>query len=176
MSEVFVGQVLPVAFPFAPRGLAKCDGQILPLSQNQALFSLLGTVYGGNGTTTFALPDLRGRVPVGFGPSADPGWPVSPYELGEKAGTETVMLTIAQLPSHAHQCSGTTTQGDKGNPTNALYGANSAPIYGTAGAGEVTLAAGTIARVGGNLAHNNVQPFTAINFCIALTGIFPSRN
>lgn len=176
MSEVFMGQVMPVAFPFAPKGLAQCDGQLLPIAQNQALFSLLGTVYGGNGTTTFALPDLRGRVPVGFGPSVDPNWPVSPYALGERAGGETVTLTTAQLPSHTHQCAGTNAQGDKGNPTNSLYGTNSAPIYGNAGASEVVLSPGSIARAGGNQAHPNMQPYAAINFCIALTGIFPSRS
>lgn len=176
MSEFFVGQVLTVGFGFAPKGLAQCDGQILPISQNQALFSLLGAAYGGNGTTMFALPDLRGRVPVGFGPSVDPRWPVSPYALGERAGAEAVTLTTAQLPSHIHQCVGTNAAGDKGNPTNALYGTSSEPIYGAAGRGEVTLSPRSIGPVGGNQAHNNMQPYTAINFCVALTGIYPSRN
>lgn len=175
MSEVFMGQVMPVAFPFAPKGLAQCDGQILPIAQNQALFSLLGTVYGGNGTTTFALPDLRGRVPVGFGPSLDPNWQASPYALGEKGGTENVTLTTAQLPSHVHQCAGTNAQSGQRSPANALYATNSAPIYGPAGTAEVTLATASIAPVGGNQAHPNMQPYAAINFCIALTGIFPSR-
>lgn len=176
MSEVFIGQVMSVAFSFPPKGFAQCDGQILSIAQNQALFSLLGVVYGGNGTVTFALPDLRGRVPVGFGPSLDPNWQPPAYALGERAGVEAVTLTAAQLPSHTHQCSGTTAQGDKGNPTNALYGTNGEPIYGNAGAGEVVLSAGSIASAGGNQAHTNMQPFTAINFCIALTGIFPSRS
>lgn len=176
MSEFFVGQVLTVGFGFAPKGLAQCDGQILPIAQNQALFSLLGAAYGGNGTITFALPDLRGRLPVGFSPSVDPNWPVSPYALGEGAGVEAVTLISAQLPSHAHQCSGTNAAGDRGNPTNALYGTSGEAIYGNAGAGEVVLSAGSIARTGGSQAHSNMQPYTAINFCVALTGIYPSRN
>lgn len=176
MSEVFLGQILPVGFSFAPKGLAQCDGQIMPVQQNQALFSLLGVAYGGNGATTFALPDLRGRVPVGYGPSADPSWRSPSYALGEKGGAEGVTLTTAQIPQHAHQCSGTNVQGDQRVPTNALYATNSAVIYGPAGSGEVTLSADSIAGVGGNQAHGNMQPFAVINFCIALSGIFPSRN
>jgi microcystin-dependent protein len=176
MSDVFIGQVMPVAFPFAPRGLAQCDGQILPIAQNQALFSLLGVAYGGNGTTVFALPDLRGRVPVGFDPSVDPGWQSPNYGIGDKGGAESVTLTTAQLSSHAHQCAGTNAQGGQRSPASALYATNSVPIYGPAGAGDVTLAAPSIAPVGGNQAHNNMQPYAAINFCIALAGIFPSRS
>ncbi|MGH6760858.1 MAG: phage tail protein [Phyllobacterium sp.] len=176
MTQLFVGQVLTVGFPFAPKGLAQCDGQIMPIQQNQALFSLLGTSYGGNGTTVFGLPDLRGRVPVGFGPSADPNWRPANYPIGERGGVEGVTLTTPELPLHAHQCVGTSASGGQGSATNAFYATTAAPIYGAAGTGEVTLSAQSIAPVGGNQAHENMQPFIAINFCIALTGAYPSRS
>lgn len=175
MTQVFIGQVITVGFPFAPKGLAQCDGQILPIQQNQALFSLLGTAYGGNGVVVFGLPDLRGRAPVGFGPSADPGWHPPEYPLGERGGVERVTLTVPQLPQHAHQCVGTSVINNQKSPSNALYATTEGSIYGSAGVAEVTLSAPTIAPVGGNQAHENMQPFTAVNFCIALSGIFPSR-
>jgi microcystin-dependent protein len=176
MTQVFVGQVLTVGFPFAPKGLAQCDGQIIPIQQNQALFSLLGTTYGGNGVTVFGLPDLRGRAAVGFGQSADPAWQAPNYPLGDRDGVENVTLTVSQLPQHVHQCAGTSAGANQRNPTNALYATTNGSIYGPAGVAEVTLSAPTIAPVGGNQAHENMQPFTAINFCIALSGIYPPRN
>lgn len=176
MTQVFIGQVITVGFPFAPKGLAQCDGQIISIQQNQALFTLLGTTYGGNGVTVFGLPDLRGRAAVGFGQSVDPAWQAPNYPLGDRDGVESVTLTVGQLPLHAHQCAGTSASGSQKDPRNALYGATSGSIYGSAGTAEVTMSTPTIAPVGGNQAHQNMQPFTAINFCIALAGIFPSRN
>lgn len=175
MTQVFIGQVISVGFPFAPKGLAQCDGQVISIQQNQALFTLLGTTYGGNGVTVFALPDLRGRAAVGFGPSVDPGWHPPEYPLGERSGVERVTLMVQQLPQHAHQCVGTSADQNQKSPSNALYATTNGSIYGPAGVSEVTLATPTIAPVGGNQAHENMQPFTAINFCIALSGIYPSR-
>jgi microcystin-dependent protein len=169
MSEPFLGMIAIYGFNFAPRGWAMCSGQILPIAQNTALFSLLGTTYGGNGQTTFALPDLRSRVPIHFGQG--PG--LSSYDLGQAAGTETVTLIGNQIPSHTHpvNCSENDASSNKtpGNlpanggsydPTaNAQMSANMIPPSG-----------------GGNQPHPNIQPYLAINFCIALEGIFPSRN
>jgi microcystin-dependent protein len=171
MTEVFLGQIMLTGFAFAPRGFALCNGQLLAISQNQALFSLLGTTYGGDGQTTFALPNLRGRTPV-----ADPAWQPTPYQLGETGGVENVTLLTPQLPMHNHQCNGTTTSGSQRNPTNALYGTNTAALYAPASGTQVPLAPQSIAPVGGTQPHPNMQPFDVINFCIALTGIFPSRN
>ncbi|MDN5848789.1 MAG: tail fiber protein [Nitrococcus sp.] len=172
MSEVILGQVVPVAFGFAPRGFALCDGQLLSIAQNSALFALLGTQYGGDGKTTFALPDLRGRTPVGYGSST-----LGDVPIGETAGAETVTLTAAELPAHVHQSNGTTAAGGLRNPTGALYGAATAATYAPAASGsQVTLNAQTLAAVGQGQAHENMQPFCTVNFCIAITGIFPSRN
>lgn len=172
MSEVFLGQIMPVAFNFAPRGFALCDGQLMSIAQNSALFALLGTQYGGDGKTTFALPDLRGRTPVGYGNSA-----LGNVPIGQVAGAETVTLTAAELPSHNHQSNGTTTAGGLRNPTGALYGTSTAATYATAASGaQVALNAQTVTPAGQGQPHENMQPFRTLNFCIAITGIFPSRN
>lgn len=172
MSEVFLGQIMPVAFDFAPRDFALCDGQLMSIAQNSALFSLLGTQYGGDGRTTFALPDLRGRTPVGYGNSE-----LGNIPIGQAAGAETVTLTAAELPAHAHQSNGTTAVGGLRNPTGALYGTSTATTYATAASGpQVPLNAQTVAPAGQGQPHENMQPFRTVNFCIALTGIFPSRN
>ncbi len=175
MSEVYIGQILLTGFNFAPKGFALCNGQILPIAQNQALFSLLGTTYGGNGTTNFALPDLRGRTPTGFGPSADPSWNPSPYNLGDIGGSENVTLLTQQLPQHNHAVNGTASPGTQRNPGGALYGTNSAAIYATPGT-QVALNPATIAQTGGTSPHPNMQPYRTISACIALVGIYPSRN
>lgn len=176
MTEVYVGQIMLTGFGFAPRGYANCNGRIMAISQNQALFSLLGTTYGGDGRTTFGLPNMQSRTPVGFGPSADPAWQPSPPAWGEVAGVESVTVTTPQLPTHAHICAGTSSNGSARNPSNALYGTNATAIYASAGSGEVTLAPQTIASAGGGQPHANLQPYLAINFNIALMGVFPSRN
>ncbi|SDQ85235.1 tail fiber protein [Pseudoxanthomonas sp. CF125] len=176
MTEVFLGQIMLTGFAFAPKGFALCNGQLLSISQNQALFSLLGTTYGGNGQTTFALPNMQGRTPVAFGTSADPGWQPTAYQLGETGGAENVTVLTTQLPLHNHQCSGTTATGSQRNPTNALYGTNTAALYAPANGAQVPLSPQSIAPAGGTQPHPNMQPFDVINYCIALAGIFPSRN
>ncbi|NTI26449.1 phage tail protein [Rhizobium rhizogenes] len=175
MSEVFLGQIMLAGFSFAPKGFAQCNGQILPISQNQALFSLLGTIYGGNGQTTFALPNMQSRTPVGFGASADSAWQPTPYLMGETGGVETVTLLQQQLPQHTHLATGTTSSGTVRNPGNALYGTNSANIYGASGGPQVVLSSQTVTPAGNGQPHDNMQPYDVINYCIALSGIYPSR-
>jgi microcystin-dependent protein len=176
MSEVFLGQILLAGFQFAPKGFALSNGQLLAINQNQALFSLLGTVYGGNGTTTFALPNMQSRTPVGFGPSADPSWQPLPYQIGETGGVENVTLLEPQLPQHTHLATGTTGNGTLRNPNNALYATNSANIYGPSSGAPVVLSSQTVSPAGNTQPHANIQPYDVINYCIALSGIFPSRN
>lgn len=176
MAECFVGQIMMTGFGFAPNGFAACNGQLLPVSQNQALFLLLGTMYGGDGRTNFALPNLQGRAPVFTGPSVDPVWQPSPYQQGSQQGAEAVTLTTAQLPVHNHLVQVTTVTGTVRNPGSALYGdTGSVPIYATPGA-QATLAAETLQDSGSGQAHDNMQPFRVLNFNIALTGVWPSRN
>jgi microcystin-dependent protein len=181
MSEPFLGQIQAFGFNFAPRGWATCDGQILPIAQNTALFSLLGTTYGGNGQTTFALPDLRGRVAVHQGQG--PG--LSPYVMGEVTGSESVTLTITSMPAHVHSVTVavgalSASQSPTADPAgNSLIGGSTNNIYG-AGDPDVVMNA-KMAKVteqiaGGSQPHNNLQPLLCINFCISLQGIFPSRN
>jgi len=166
MTEIYLGQILPAAFQFAPKGFAQCNGQLMAIAQNQALFSLLGTQYGGDGRTTFALPDLRGRTPIGYNTS---------YPIGAVGGTETVTLTSQQLPTHAHQLVGTAAANTTRNPNGAMLGASTGAEYAPTGGPQVDLAPNSIAAAGGNQPHENMQPYNVINYCIALTGIFPSR-
>ncbi len=168
-SEPFIGQIMAVGFNFPPRGWAACEGQLLPINQNQALFSLLGTTYGGNGQTTFALPDLRGRVPISSGNG--PG--LTPHTLGERSGAASVTLLQQQLPSHNHPAA--TASPATGNaPATAMPAPGGAQLYGTPGA--ATLAADALTDVGGNQPHPNQQPYLGVLYVIALEGIFPSRN
>ncbi|CAN7661616.1 phage tail protein [Ensifer sp. ENS11] len=176
MTEPFVGQIMMCGFDFAPRGFALCNGQLLGIAQNQVLFSLLGTYYGGNGTTNFALPNLQGRTPVAAGSSADPSWAPTPYPIGAVGGVEAVTLTLQQIPAHQHQGNGTTAEANQRNPTNTLYGTTSLPIYAASGETQVLLSPQSVAAAGGGQPHSNMQPFNVINFCIALQGIYPSRN
>jgi microcystin-dependent protein len=172
MSEPFIAEIRMFAGSFAPKGHANCDGQLLPINQNQALFALVGTTYGGNGTTTFALPDLRGRVPVHKGQG--PGLPL--YSLGEKGGSETVTLSQAQVPPHSHPLLATTAQANVMDPTgNALAKARS-PVYAPPGANPELLHGDTVADTGGGVPHSNMQPFLTLRFIIALVGIFPSQS
>ncbi len=171
MSEPFLGMIAIYGFNFAPRGWAMCSGQILPIAQNTALFSLLGTTYGGNGQTTFALPDLRSRWPLHFGQG--PG--LSSYDLGQAAGTETVTLTGQQIPMHQHPVNATDADATSNKP-DATSLLSSGGSYST-GAANVQLSPNMIPPSGGgNQPHSNIQPYLALNFCIALEGIFPSRN
>jgi microcystin-dependent protein len=172
MSEPFIGQITLFAGNFAPRGWAFCDGQILFIAQNTALFSLLGTTYGGDGRTNFALPDLRGRAPVHMGQG--PG--LSLYVLGQVGGTENQTLTVNQIPAHAHttQVFSNTDPATSTTPTNTfLANSGEVPIY--ANSSNQTLAGPTTGSSGANQPFNNVQPYLALNYIIALQGIFPSR-
>lgn len=177
MSDPFIGQITLFAGNFAPRGWAFCQGQILSIAQNTALFSILGTTYGGNGQTTFALPDLRGRVPVGTGQG--PGLPS--IDLGEQAGEPAHTLMTAEMPAHSHaaQAAGVAAGGSSAGPGGGTWAASTARdnLYSNA-APDSPMAAGNISvgTAGGSQPHNNMQPFTGLNYIIALEGIFPSRN
>ena len=169
MAEPFIAEIRLMSFSFAPRGWAQCNGQLLPINQNQALFSLLGTTFGGNGQTNFGLPDLRGRVPLHFGNS---------FTLGQRGGEEVHTLTTTEMPTHNHPMQGTfpdiasaTTTGN-----NAFWGqvADNSTLYNT-NAANAAMSAGAITNTGGSQPHENRQPFLTLNLCIALQGIFPSQ-
>jgi microcystin-dependent protein len=171
MSEPFIAEVKMFGGNFAPRGYALCNGQILPIAQNTALFSLLGTTYGGNGQTTFGLPDLRGRSPLGFG--SGPG--LTPRSLGESSGSPTHTLTSTEMPTHSHalRAAAAATGGTPGAGV-ALAATATARVYRSA-TNTVPMAA-PLGTTGGGQPHENRQPWLAVNFIIALQGIFPSRN
>lgn len=170
MSDPFIGELRLLPFNFAPRGWATCNGQLLSIAQNQALFALIGTFYGGNGVTTFALPDLRGRVPISSGQG--PG--LSNYSVGEVAGVETVTLVGGQAPPHTHAVAATLTATTK-NPNGALPAFTSAGAsYGTNA--NAAMGAAMVSPNTGGQPHENRQPLLVLNWCIALQGIFPSRN
>ncbi len=172
MSEPFLAEIRIVGFNFAPRGWAFCDGQILPISQNQSLYSLLGTTYGGDGRTSFALPDLRGRTPIHVGSSNG-----TVHLLGNKGGEETHTLNAAEMPQHTHTLQASTGNAAVNSPTGALLAKTPAtdPYYNTL-TSPVDMSTSAIDPVGGGQGHNNMQPTLALNFCIALQGLFPSRN
>lgn len=172
MSEPFVGEIRMFAGNFAPRGWAFCDGQLLAVSQNDALFSLFGTIYGGDGRTTFGLPDLRGRIPVHAGDG--PG--LSPRRLGAKGGAESVTLTVNQLPSHGHPLRGSSNTGNALNPGDALLATAQSQVYFNREEALTNLNAGSVSNAGGSQAHSNLMPFLCVHFIIALVGIYPSRH
>jgi microcystin-dependent protein len=172
LGTPWVGEIRMVGFNFAPVGWQFCDGQLLPITENAALFNLIGTTFGGDGESTFALPDLRGRVPIGVGQGAG----LSSYVLGELTGVETVTLTVGQIPSHTHVYSPaagsaepTTKKPDNAFPTIGGY-------YASTTNSATPMGAPTLTAQGGGQPHTNVQPFLAINFIISLFGIFPSQN
>lgn len=167
MSEPFLSEIRIMSFNYAPRNWAQCNGQLLPINQNQALFSLLGTTFGGNGQTTFALPDLRGQVPIHFGQG---------HTLGEKGGEQAHTLSISEVPTHTHLANASSAPATAAIPSNSLVLAQSAFEIYRAPSTLGLMSAGTVASVGGSQAHLNMQPFLTLNFCIALIGIFPSRN
>ncbi|MFT6503565.1 MAG: microcystin-dependent protein [Crocinitomicaceae bacterium] len=184
-TDTYLAEIMPFAGNFAVRGYAYCDGQLLPISQNTALFSIIGTIYGGDGRTTFALPDLRGRALVH--PGNGPG--LSSYRLGERGGQETVTLNSTQMPSHAHSgavivnsaaaTANVPTSGGSIAAPGVSDGRTTTPTFGFNDASpNVTLSGGSVVtnNTGGGLSHNNIQPFLCINMEIALVGIFPSRN
>ncbi len=171
MSEPFVGEIRMFAGNFAPRGWAFCDGQLLAVSQNDALFSLLGTIYGGDGRTTFGLPDLRGRIPIHAG--SGPG--LSPRRLGAKGGEEKVTLTVNQMPSHSHTDRFSTAAPTQNNPEGETLGASPNVRVFRPQDADQNMASSAITNVGGSRSHTNLQPFLCIHFIIALFGIYPSR-
>ena len=165
MSEPFLAEIRIVGFNFPPRGWAYCDGQILPINQNQSLYALLGTTYGGDGRTSFALPDLRGRVPIHTGAN---------HQLGTRWGEETHTLQAAEMPQHTHTIQASIDGAQSQDPTHTVL-ATSGQIYGAPN-NLVDMVSGTLTDGGGSQAHDNMQPYLALNFCIALQGLFPSRN
>lgn len=169
MSDPYMGQVMLASFDFAPRNWAQCNGATLMISQNQALFALLSTIYGGDGSTTFLLPDLRGRTPCGQGQG---------YGLGQVGGAENVTLLSTQIPQHLHTAGYTTATGTPGrNPANALFGnTGSKEIYASSSGPQLPLNQATLGTAGQTQPHPNMQPYSVLNFCIALNGVFPTRN
>jgi len=164
MSVPYIGEIRIMSFGYAPKGWAVCNGQVLPINQNQALFSILGTTYGGNGQTTFALPNIQARAPMHLG---------SGHTQGEAAGSSSVTVTTATMPTHTHVVHASSTNGDTNSPQSHVLAAS--PVY----AGPTALAAinpATVANAGGSQPHQNMQPYLCLNFCICLQGIFPSRN
>lgn len=169
MSDPFLGELKLMSFAFAPRGWALCNGQLLPINQNQALFALLGTTYGGDGRVNFALPDLRGRAPMHLGAGVS---------LGERGGAEAVALTLAQLPAHGHTLTATSDLANASAPGGAVPAAKprgGINRYAPAGS-NTAMNPGAIAARGGSQPHDNMQPYAVLNWVIALQGIFPSRN
>jgi microcystin-dependent protein len=178
MTQPFLGQIEIFSFNFAPKGWANCSGQLLPINQNQALFSLLGTTFGGDGRTTFGLPDLRGRVPI----SQSNG-----YIMGQISGEENHTLLSSEMPLHTHQMNANNSVGNTQTPaTNATLGKGTGvqnpggnfniSIYSNQTTPATSMSMSTIGNVGGSQAHNNMMPFLVLNVCIATSGIFPSRN
>jgi microcystin-dependent protein len=171
-QDPFIGEIRYVAFNFAPRGWAACNGQILSIAQNTALFSLLGTQYGGNGQTTFALPDMRGRVPVHAGQG--PG--LSPYEQGEAGGQQNVTLSVSQMPVHNHLLNASSAEAAVTSPTGSVLATKQrVPLY-SASAPDTQMNGLSVSFAGGGQPFSNVQPFLGVNCIIALEGIFPARN
>jgi microcystin-dependent protein len=167
MAEPFLSEIRIMSFNFAPKGWALCSGQLLPINQNQALFSLLGTTYGGDGRVTFSLPDLRGQIPIHVGPG---------HTLGERGGEQAHTLSIAEMPTHSHVLNGTSNQGGNTPAANTVLGKSAPqPSYGGA-SNLVPQAPQSISAAGGSQPHLNMQPFLTLTFCIALQGIFPSAS
>lgn len=168
MATPFIGEIKVTSFNFAPRGWALCDGRLLPIAQYQALFSILGTTYGGDGRTTFALPDLRGRLPLHVG---------NGITEGTAAGEEAHTLTNAELPSHNHTANAVSTTGESTGPAGGLWAVSgqNAQMYATSGA-DTTMSPAATANAGGSQPHGNLQPYLVVNFIIALEGIYPSRD
>lgn len=165
MSEPFLGEIKIIAFNFAPKGWALCNGQLLPINQNQGLFSLLGTTYGGDGRVNFGLPDLRGRIPIHIG---------SGHTQGERGGETAHTLSIAEMPTHIHPVVASNQTYNSVSPTNAILAG--APNMYANPSNLTTLVPDTVTNVGGSQPHSNMQPYLVLNFVIALQGIFPSQN
>jgi len=171
-ADPFIGQIMMVGYTFCPRGWANADGQLLPISQNSALFSLYGTTFGGDGRTTFALPDLRGRVPMHVGT----GQGLSPNRMGDKAGTENNSLSVNQLPNHSHALNVARSSGNTTTPQDTFLAGTGRDRDYTSTGTDTTMNANAIGSTGGGQPIDNMQPFLVIRYCVALQGIFPSRN
>lgn len=167
MSEPYLGEIRPFGFGFTPKGWASCDGQLLLIAQNSALFSLLGTMYGGDGRTTFGLPDLRGRTGMHVKPA---------HTQGERGGEEGVTLTIAQIPLHSHTANCSNVLGTQTSPAGKFWAQDSDGNVVFSSAGGATMAATAVGNAGGGQPHPNMQPYLVVNYCIAVQGIFPSRS
>jgi microcystin-dependent protein len=171
MTEPFLGQISMVGFNFAPAGWAQCNGQILPIQQNTALFSLLGTQFGGNGTQTFALPNLQSCVPMGRGSGSG----LEQRDIGDQVGSESVTLLTSEMPAHTHAMVAQNLRADRANANGSELAASADMIYANTPP-TAPLVPTTLTQNGGNQPHNNMQPFLTINFVIALSGVFPARN
>jgi microcystin-dependent protein len=167
MATPYLGEIRICTWGFAPRGWAQCNGQVLAPSQNAALFSLLGTTYGGNGQTTFQLPNLQGRTPIHTGPG---------YNLGQAAGEQNHTLSSTEVPQHAHAAYATATNAGTFDPTGNYLGGVATLLYGPASGSLTPLVSSTVGSNGGSQPHNNLQPYLTLNFCIALVGIFPTSH
>lgn len=172
MVDPFVGEIRVMGFNFAPRGWAQCNGQLLPISQNTALFSLLGTMYGGDGKSTFALPNLEGRSPMMWGQG--PG--LSDYVEGEPGGSGSVTLLESQMPAHSHTANTSTRDGNSGNPDGKVLAIAVGATPYSNDAPDTTMDPQSVAVTGGSVPHQNRQPYLAMNFCIALQGVFPPHS
>ncbi|SEC97283.1 Microcystin-dependent protein [Rhizobiales bacterium GAS191] len=181
MSAPFVAEIRIFGFNFAPKGWAMCNGQLLQISQNTALFSLLGTTYGGDGKSTFGLPNLQGSVPIHVGGN-QPGPGLSIYDLGEVGGSSNVTLLTSEMPSHSHSLNADTGNANSASPANAVYKSGQYPgnpagavwLY-TSAAPATSLSATALSTAGSSFPHNNMMPTLTLNFCIAMQGIFPAR-
>ncbi len=167
MSDQYVGEIRMFSGDYAPQGWRICDGSILSIPENEVLYTLIGNIYGGDGRSTFALPDLRGRVPIHQSPQ---------YPLGQRAGTETVTLTVSNLPAHTHTANANNDTGksQQASPENAFWGLSSITNY-QSGNADLTMNAGAVSSVGGNQPHDNIMPSTVVSFIIAMEGVFPSQ-
>lgn len=178
MAEPFIAQIQMFGFSFAPENWATCDGQVIAITQNQALYSLIGTFFGGDGRSTFGFPELRGRAPVGFGSDNYSTGPMS-YQMGARAGIPEVTLSQSQMPAHTHNLVASV---DPANKTNNKAGdsqlaeGNGGPLYVAPGGTPRQTKADSVAADGGGLAHTNMQPYQAVLFCLALQGFYPSRS
>lgn len=166
MAQPYVGEIRMFAGNFAPAGWQLCEGQLLPISENETLFQLIGTTYGGDGQSTFALPDLRGRVPIHFG---------NGFTIAETGGVETITLTVNQVPAHSHALLATGSPATTGSPAGAVPAEATKRFYTALPGSPATLASGAIGSTGGSQPHDNTQPFLCVNFIISLFGIFPSQ-
>ncbi|MFD0894873.1 phage tail protein [Luteolibacter ambystomatis] len=168
MAEPFLSEIRLMSFSYAPKGWAMCNGQLLPINQNQALFSLLGTTYGGDGRVNFALPDLRGRVPIHMGQG---------FTLGERGGEQAHTISISEMPQHLHFLQASSVDGNQLIPAGNLLASTPSKFYFNPPDSSIaTMSPGTVSSIGGSQAHINMQPFLTLTFCIALQGIFPSQN